>query len=237
MFRLTKEFIADAYRRRCQTEGRVLGERAFMRKTGLPVWHWRHYWPSWAEFQADMGFAPNSRKERIPKELLLRRCAELALELDKLPTKKDMDRCRERDPSFPDYGTHLRLGRAPQRLQMLEAFCRSKSEFARVLELISEERARHMGRERDTEGFEGIVYLARAGDCHQIIHECATGKRLRRIAALVSYAPGTLHVIDTDDPIGVEQYWRKRFRSRRAGRKGYHLTFADIRAFQRRKYQ
>lgn len=233
---LSKEFLAKAYRKECNVYGKVLGERVFAKKTGLPVWHWRKYWPTWSAFQADVGFEPNSRKLRIPDEYLLRRLAELTLKLDKLPLKRDLAEERRRDGSIPDHQTFGRMGRHNQRLQKLEAFCQSKPEFARVVELIRLDRGQRMGLQPDPERYQGIVWLTRQGNFHHLGHERATGQRLRRLATLTSLAPGT-HIIQTDDPVGVEQYWRKRFRQKHVGRKTYKLEFKDVWAFRRRTYQ
>jgi hypothetical protein len=48
----------------------------------------------------------------------------------------------------------------------------------------------------------------------------------------------TVHVIETDDPRGIEKYWQARFADKQVGTKGvYRLLPDDVAAFKRRRYQ
>lgn len=239
----TKGEIADAYRKSVAAHGgKVVSQRVFIRETRIRVPYWRgRYWPSWSAFQADLGFVPNqSRRTRIPEEVLLARFAELALEINRLPAQDDLEQRRKRDRSFPSSNPFGRI-RRDDFLMKLEAWCKGKPEFAPVARMIEQRRARILARRRDdSTRFRGLVYLVMPYDdafMYRIGSLRARGARLRRNSVRLGGQARTLHVIDTDDPEGIERYWRQRFKDKRLPNNLYRLLPDDITAFRWRKFQ
>ncbi len=85
----SKDKIIRAYKLLVKEHNsRLVGSKVFQRETGFPRYYWQgKYWPSWSAFQAAAGFSPNSPTEKIPDDVIFRRFAELALEMNKVPTQ------------------------------------------------------------------------------------------------------------------------------------------------------
>lgn len=238
----SKEDVMAAYRALVQAQGgKVVGENYFQAQTRISMYCWRgKFWKSWREFQRAAGFRPNRRPERIPEETLLGRYAQLALEMKKLPTRLEMKLRRREDKTLPHPDVYSRLGRRETFLTKLEAWCEGKSEFAPVSRMLERRRRKLMARRAGDAGqLKGVVYLARPTDAfiYRIGSIKAFGVRARHEARRLSRMPQVVHVIQTDDPEGIERYWQGRYEHRRERDGFYCLKPDDIAPFRLRKFQ
>jgi Meiotically up-regulated gene 113 len=81
----------------------------------------------------------------------------------------------------------------------------------------------------------GYVYLMRHGSAREF-KIGRTSNPIRRAGEVGIELPQRLeplHVIETDDPGGVEAYWHRRFAEKRLKGEWFALTAQDIRAFKR----
>jgi hypothetical protein len=205
---------------------------------GFSPYYWRGgYWRSWSAFQADAGYTPNSPTQKIPDEILLQRFAELALERNQIPTQADLVIKRKDDLSFPDQAAFARWGGRDALLAKVAEYCEGKESLSSVLALIQPHVSRNLDRRLESLGVKGFVYLLRSGKHHKIGRTNAEGRRRRELSIQLPNKPQMVHVIETDDPEGIEAYWHRRFDEKRHGGEWFQLSQEDVRAFKKRRFQ
>jgi len=235
----SKEKIVGAYHRLVKEHGGTLiGERIFRRETGFSHHYWKGgYWRSWSAFQADAGYEPNSSTEKTPDDIILRRFTELALERNEIPSEADLMLKRKEDPSFPSKATYRRWGSRDALLSKVADYCETDERFAPVLDLLRQGLSNARDHRSDAGHVKGFVYLLRSGKNYKLGRTNAVGRRLRELSIQLPQKPDTVHVIETDDPEGIEQYWHRRFSEKRQGGEWFFLTTDDVKAFKRRRFQ
>ncbi len=239
MLFLPKEFIVKSYKRMAEiNDGKPVGENVFSSKSGIKGRYWRGgYWLSWAEFQMELGFTPTAKTSRYPDEFILRHLAELALEVKRLPTVFDLRVRRKAGGSFPSDNAFQRWKRE-ERMRRLGVFCEGKPEFAPVLELVKREQFHQsLRRKGPPTTLRGVVYLTRRGEGFNIGRIRACKRQLLIDVCRLRQQPDLVHMIKTDDPEGIERYWRGRFRAKLRGRKSYRLSDNNLAVFKRRRFQ
>lgn len=235
----SKESIIAAYNDLVAgKDGKVIAEAVFTRETGISSYHWSGgYWRSWSAFQADAGHTPNSPTEKIPDETLLHRFSELALERNEIPTEADLNLKRKEDRSFPDKSCFRRWRGRNALLAKVAEYCVGKDQFAPVLQLLKQGVSNTLDRRLDSFQVKGFVYLLRSGKYYKLGRTNAVGRRLRELAIQLPQKPDTVHVIETDDPEGIEQYWHHRFADKRQEGEWFALSPEELSAFKKRRFQ
>ncbi len=116
-------------------------------------------------------------------------------------------------------------------------YCEGREEFALVRDLLKEGVSRGLGHRLESFSIKGFVYLLRSGRHYKLGRTNAVGRRLRELAIQLPQKPDTVHVIEMDDPEGIEQYWHRRFAEKRQGAEWFTLSPEDIRAFKKWRFQ
>src|SRR5207249_9044867 len=79
----------------------------------------------------------------------------------------------------------------------------------------------------------GSVYLLKGpGRRFKIGRTNAFGRRKRELAVQLPFETRKVHVIETDDPEGVEAYWHHRFAARRINSEWFDLDGDNVAAFK-----
>lgn len=231
--------------KRTAIAGRALGEDAFSSATGIKQHEWRKHWTRWNQAVIEAGFPPNTLTTKYADEVLGTGLAELARSLGSMPVKGDIDQRKAADPSFPSYVAFRRWKGGGTLAAALYRFCGDRDDLSDVATMCkprATEVRRTAAREKVVNGY---VYLKRYGRSGRDYKLGKTEDVRRRHAQLESMYPGELrhvHSIPTDDPTGIERYWRTRFEDRRLPNKGargeiFRLDPEEVRAFRARDYQ
>ena len=240
----TRKYILDEIKRTTvANDGVPLGSRQFEHETSIRPHEWGRYWARFGDAQKEAGFKPNTKKIAIPDSELLRHLALLARRLGKRPTIGELRVAKREDGSFPGAEAFLRLGSFQEITRRLSEFCSSQAEFADVYKLLPSPNY-HIERETDELSnrppkirIQGYVYLLKYERYYKIGRTNSVGRRERELSIQLPDKPSRVHEIGTDDPVGIEAYWHKRFADKRRGdSEWFDLSPDDVSAFRWRKF-
>ena len=235
---MTKQHILAEIRKAAEANGGVpLGRERFEKETGIKQGHWLgRYWASWGDAVREAGFAVNLWNTPHPEEHLLTSYAELTRELGRVPTGPQMRLKRRSDSTFPEDKVFARFGNKSALLARVQKFCEGHPEFADVLDVLRTASPNVVSPPTRHVAPVGFVYLTKFGRHFKIGRTNAVGRRERELAIQLPQKSKTVHVIETDDPEGIEAYWHRRFAPKRGNGEWFALDNTDIAAFKRRKF-
>lgn len=220
---------------------RAVSQRQFERLTGIKRHEWSgRYWARWNDALIEAGLAPNRfSQDSYAADFLLRSFADLTLELRRVPSHADLALKHNQDSSFPSAGTFQeRLGGAEVRVRLLAQLALSEEAYKPVFELVSPmlttEGPVKTPKAPTAQSFPGRVYLIRSGEYFKIGKTDDPSRRYGQIQLSVPGKVEEVHVLETDDPAGIEAYWHRRFASKRRAGEWFELSEADVAAFKRR---
>lgn len=237
---MTKDHILDEIRRTAaENDGAPLGIQRFSTVTGIRKADWlgRH-WASWGDALIEAGFQPNAFASALPEANLLAKLANLTRELGHFPVDAELTLKARSDPQFPSHTTFNRLGKKKERVAALRAYCLGQGleDVAALCEPIAGAPIKaRVEQEPGAEKEFGFVYLIKSGRFYKIGRTNALGRRERELAIQLPDRAKVVHSIKTDDPVGIEAYWHKRFQDRRKNGEWFELIPQDVSAFRRRK--
>ena len=220
-----------------QNGGKPLGQDRFEAETGVKYGQWRgKYWATWSDALREAGFQPNQSNPALGDQVLLDGMIGFIRRLQRFPTWAEWNMEHRTDPAMPSMSAFRRagFGTVGELGSKLVEYCEDHEGFEDVLRLALAV-AKPKERDSGAEAREGSVYLIKSGRHYKVGRAFEIGRRAREIALQLPERAVTIHIIQTDDPIGIEAYWHKRFEAKRANGEWFALTANDVRAFKRRK--
>ena len=240
---MTRQQILDEIRRTAKQNGGVaLGHKRFEQQTGNrhADW-WGKHWGRWGDAVTEAGLSPNTLLDAFSDGILLEKLIAFIRELGRFPGNGNLRLKKRKDQAFPNdkvFDAHFG-SRAHLRASVID-WCSSHPGHDDVSALCgpvnSDGDAESRTEVKPSTEVVGFVYLMKHRKYHKIGKTNAMGRREYELAIQLPEKLRTVHVIRTDDPDGIEEYWHKRFASKRGNGEWFELEPADVQAFKRRKF-
>lgn len=242
---MTKEFIL-AEIRRVTGDGKPPGIQTFAKGTGIREYDWQRYWTRWREALAEAGYEANKLSDAYTEEYLLEKLVGLAREGGHIPTIRELRIRRDTDPTIPRSATlFTRFGGRSGLISRVRQYA-SELGYEDVVALCDAAATPAAKGEERSETpsslktwIRGYVYLTKFDrNRYKIGRTNDPLRRRREVKTDIPYPTDAVHEIATDDPVGIEAYWHKRFADKRIDgtQEFYRLDAADVGAFKRRKF-
>lgn len=239
---MSKQHIIDEIVRTAEKNGgQPLGTKRFRLETGIKQSDWfGKYWARWSDAVKEAGYQPNTLQASYDESWLIEQLISFIREIKRFPVRGELTLKAQTDSTFPSHNTFGRLGNKAELVKKILDYCQDKNGYDDVIGIceplahIEMERAEAKDSEDDSDF--GYVYLIRSGRYYKIGRSNSIGRREYELSIQLPEKVALEHAIKTDDPIGIEAYWHRRFREKRKNGEWFGLTAKDVQAFKRRKF-
>jgi hypothetical protein len=224
--------LQEIHRTAAANGGKPLGWRRFAAATGIREADWLgKFWARWGDALQEAGFARNRLQAAYSRDDLLEKYALFAEELGRLPTANDL-RMKDRvEPGFPNQKVFERLGTKLDLVRLVREHCEGTGSHPTVIGLCDgyvPSGSSRISRQGAQTGEPGYVYLIKSGRFFKVGRSNSAGRREYEVALQLPEKANTVHVIKTDDPVGIEAYWHNRFADRRKNGEWFALASVDV---------
>jgi hypothetical protein len=238
-----RDLILNEIRRLARLNSeRPPGATVFARETGIAEHQWRgKFWARWGDALVEAGYQPNQWTERLASSGMLKSLVTVCRHYGRVPTNAEISMYRKLDSSTPPPQTirsHFK-NRAGM-IVALAKFVDENEGYDDIKTMLPSELPSSVEPPASTSQLktaEGFVYLIQSGDFYKIGRSDDIERRFKEIRTAMPDKATLVHTIRTDDPVGIEAYWHRRFAEKRANGEWFKLTSLDISAFKKRKYQ
>jgi hypothetical protein len=159
--------------------------------------------------------------------------------LGRFPVQGELRRKGRADAAFPSHSSFARIGGKEKLLEAITAYCQKREGFDDIAALCAARKTAsspHTAeRKREARVTIEFVYLMKSGPHFKIGRTNSVGRRSSELAIKIPVPPTNIHRIETDDPVGIEAYWHRRFADKRGQGEWFVLSPEDAKAFKRWK--
>lgn len=238
-----KDYIIKEIIRTAKENNKIpLGISGFEKETGIKRDDLLgKYWAKWSDALKEAGYEPNKFNQAFDEDFLIEKLISLIRELEKFPSRGELGVKSYSDKTFPNKITFdSRFGKKNEKLLKIIEYCSRREGMADVIEIClpllkSEKETTEEKEVLEVANF-GFVYLMKSGKHYKIGRSNDADRRAYELKILMPEKLELIHKIKTDDPIGIEEYWHKRFKDKRKNGEWFELTRQDIEIFKRRKF-
>jgi hypothetical protein len=243
---MTKEHILSEIKRTAdENDGIPLGIDRFREAICIRKEDWYGiFWTKWSDAQIEAGLEPNRFSlPAFDEAWMLHKIIDYIRDIGHFPTKPEFKIKRNNDKEFPNITTlRNRLGTKLQMIDKIFDYCRTKDGFEDIIEIClplrdslktSKELSESIS---DTSEEIGHVYLLKHDKVYKIGKSIDVSRRYKDIKVQMPHKTEEIHVIETDDPSGIEAYWHNRFKDKRLKGEWFKLSSYDVKAFKKRKF-
>ncbi|MBI3584537.1 MAG: GIY-YIG nuclease family protein [Nitrospinae bacterium] len=238
---MDKQHIIDEIKRTAEKNGGVpLGTERFFAETGICKSDWfGKYWARWGDALIEAGYEPNKLQGSYEDEWVIEKLISFIKEKGKYPASGDLRLKAKQDNKFPSHNVFSRIGKKSELARKIIEYCKSRDDLDDVVEIckpiaVANKSESNISNQEQLDI--GYVYLMKSGRYYKIGRTDAIGRREYELGIQLPDKVITVHTIKTDDRVGIEAYWHKRFQDRRRNGEWFELSAEDVKAFKRRKF-
>jgi hypothetical protein len=236
---MDKQHIINEIKRTAEkNNGIPLGTERSYSETGIRKTDWYgKYWARWGDALVESGYAPNKLRGSYEDEWVIEKFISLIQELGRYPVMGDLRLKAKQDKNFPSHNVFSRVGKKAELAKKIIEYCERKGGLNDIEEICKSitpsQEEYNISKEQEVIGY---VYLMKSGRYYKIGRTNAPGRREYDLSIQLPEKITTIHSIKTDDPIGIEAYWHKRFKEKHRNGEWFELSNEDIKAFKKRKF-
>lgn len=235
----TKEEILKEIKKWTKENGdRTPSEKVIREELRIPKWDWINYWTKITDLQREAGLTPQHfDKTKFTKNELCEIFIKTIRELDKWPSRDELDFKRRQNPNFPASSTfYNQLGLTRELAQTILDYVNGKKGFEDINDICNSILKQNNDRKETTNDNQierGFVYMGKRGSHYRVGRSKDLDQRRNDHNINQPEYFEYIHVIETDDMVHIEDYWHKRFESKKLKGEWFKLNSSDIKAFKR----